>query len=270
VAATSFAIDNQRPRLSRARIILPTEHGSWSFLFEPLIVGFAVAFSAAAPWVLLASVSLFFTRQPLKVFLQARSHPPTSNAALRPLALFLALGLGGVSGMAYFGGAEIFYPAVIAVPLALLQAYLDLSRKGRSLWAEMTGAVAISATAAMIGIAGGLGWRISLAMWFILAVRFIPSILYVRNRLQLEKGKTHEPVGPVAAHFAALAVVIVLWYLGVASILTGAVFAFLLFRSAVGLSPYRTKMKAMKIGIWEVVYGAVTVLSMIVGYYAGL
>ena len=52
--------------------------------------------------------------------------------------------------------------------------------------------------------------------------------------------------------------------------LVGAVFAFLLFRSAVGLSPFRTKMKAMKIGIWEVVYGAVTVLSMIVGYYAGL
>jgi hypothetical protein len=47
-------------------------------------------------------------------------------------------------------------------------------------------------------------------------------------------------------------------------------FAFLMLRSIHGLSPYRIKMKAMKIGIWEVVYGTLTVATIIAGYRIGL
>jgi hypothetical protein len=44
-------------------------------------------------------------------------------------------------------------------------------------------------------------------------------------------------------------------------------FAVLLGRAVVGLSPYRRKVKAMRIGVWEVVYGTLTALSVVVGYY---
>jgi hypothetical protein len=41
----------------------------------------------------------------------------------------------------------------------------------------------------------------------------------------------------------------------------------LLFRTVLGLSPYRTKMKAMQIGVWEVIYGLLTALSVVIGNY---
>ena len=47
-------------------------------------------------------------------------------------------------------------------------------------------------------------------------------------------------------------------------------FLVLLIRSIYGLSPFRKRAKAMEIGIGEVIYGALTVTSLIVGHYAGI
>ena len=149
------------------------------------------------------------------------------------------------------------------------QFYLDLFRQGRSVWAELAGSAAISSSAAMLALAGGHGWTFAIALWAIFIARFVPSILYVRSRLLLEKGKAFDRTGPVLAHAAALIAVAVLAWAGLASILTTGMFAFLLGRSIVGLSDNRVKMKAMKIGIWEVIYGALTLASIIIGYYAG-
>ncbi len=44
-------------------------------------------------------------------------------------------------------------------------------------------------------------------------------------------------------------------------------FVVLLTRAVWGLSRFRRRVKAMKIGIWEVVYGTLTVLSIIAGHY---
>jgi hypothetical protein len=44
-------------------------------------------------------------------------------------------------------------------------------------------------------------------------------------------------------------------------------FAVLLGRAVIGLSPYRSKIKAMRIGVWEVIYGTLTALSVVIGYY---
>jgi len=51
--------------------------------------------------------------------------------------------------------------------------------------------------------------------------------------------------------------------------LTVFMFAILAARAIWGLSPYRKKAKAMRIGVWEVVYGALTVLAAILGYLLG-
>ena len=72
------------------------------------------------------------------------------------------------------------------------------------------------------------------------------------------------------SHSAGVLIVGFLALNSLASWLTAAMFAVLLVRAVLGLSKYRIKMKAMKIGIWEVVYGALTVVSIIAGHYFGI
>ena len=259
-----------RPQIPTSRIILPTEHGSWSFLFEPIVVGSALAFSATAPWIALIMIGAFFARQPLKTAYIARKNPVVSGTATKFVILFGALALTGLIGAVLSADAWwVFYPFAVAAPLALQQTALDLSKKSRDLLAELTGAVAISSSVAAIALAGGLGWPAAVALWAVFVGRFIPSILYVRNRLLLEKGKPYERVQPIASHFISLLMIIGLAMIGFASWLTVGMFAFLAARCIHGLSPYRVKMKAMKIGVWEVIYGTLTVVSIIAGYYIG-
>jgi hypothetical protein len=75
---------------------------------------------------------------------------------------------------------------------------------------------------------------------------------------------------PISAHLVALVVILLLAFYGQSPFLPILMFGILLVRSIVGLSSYRKKVKAMKIGIGEVIYGSLTVLSLIVGYYAGI
>lgn len=259
-----------RPQVSLARIVLPTEHGSWSFLLEPIIVGSSIAFSATVPWIVLMFTAAFFARQPLKVYWLSRNNQQLTDTSFRYLLMFLVVATAGLLGTVWTAGAWAFYPLAAAAPLAAQQIYFDLFRKGRSLAAELSGAVAISSSAASLLLAGGLDWATATALWLIFVCRFVPSILYVRNRLSLEKGKTFNRLQPIVAHVLGLIVVVLLASVGSASLLTVGVFAFLLLRSIHGLSSYRVKMKAMKIGVWEVVYGVLTIISIIAGYYAGI
>ena len=259
-----------RPQIPTSRIILPTEHGSWSFLFEPIVVGCALAFSAAAPWIALIMIGAFFARQPLKTAYVARKNPVVSGTATKFVIVFGALALAGAIGAALTAdGWWVFYPFAVAAPLAAQQAALDLSKKSRDILAELTGAVAISSSVAAIALAGGLGWPAAVALWAVFVGRFIPSILYVRNRLQLEKGKRFDRAQPIASHLISLLMIVGLAMIGFASWLTVGMFLFLAARCVHGLSSYRVKMKAMKIGVWEVIYGTLTVVSIIVGYYIG-
>jgi hypothetical protein len=259
----------QRPRIKTSRLVLPAEHGSWSFLFEPLIAGLAIAFSPAAPWIALAAVAAFFARQPLRATLISKGNHAVTVPARKLFAVFAAAAAIGLLGAYYTAGPQILIPFFLALPLAASQFFLDLSRKGRSLWAEILGAVAISSTISIFLIADGKPFVFAASFWLIFAGRFVPSLLYVRNRLFLEKGKEYSFAVPAAAHAAGLVVLAALAFADVASILTVLMFGFLLCRSVLGLSKYRRNVKAMKIGVMEVLYGALTLASMIIGYYAG-
>jgi hypothetical protein len=269
IAADTIAAP-ARPGVRLSRLILPTEHGSWSFLFEPLVVGSAIAYSTAAPWIALTAIAGFFARQPLKLFFTARNNASLSATALRLGLLFVLLAAGSLAMAVWLAAPTILIPAVIAAPLTALQFVRDIKRPGRSVAAETAGAIAISSTSAMLALAGGLSFASAAILWIVFICRFIPSILYVRNRLLMEKGKPAQTLLPVAVHIIALAVLIGLAAAGHASYLTAGMFGVLAARAAHGLSERRFRMKAMKIGIWEVIYGSLTVTAMIAGHYAGI
>jgi hypothetical protein len=88
--------------------------------------------------------------------------------------------------------------------------------------------------------------------------------------MRLEKGKDHAMFMPVIAHILALAGVGGLAFCSLLPLLNVPMFVLLICRAVFGLSEYRTRMKAMTIGVWEVVYGVLTALSLIIGYHIGI
>lgn len=254
------------------RLILPTEHGSWGFLLEPLVAGLAVAYSTAGAWIALMVIGAFLTRQPLKFFLlglAGNGFREQTAAAFKYTVIFGIIFTAGLIGALATAPQWSLFPFLVIAPLASYQIFCDLSRKSRDLLPELTGAVAISSSVAAIALAGGISFPLSMALWATFIGRLIPSIMYVRNRLKLEKGKTYSILAPVSAHLVALGAVGLLAANGIASYLTVGMFGVLLIRSAVGLSQYRQRIKAMRIGVWEVIYGAITVATVITGYYLG-
>ncbi len=255
------------------QIALPTEHGGWGFLFEPIVAAIAIAFSPAAIWISLMALGAFLARQPLKIFIADRIGtriPGRGNAALLFLSLFGSVFAAGLIGAAFTGGSLPLVPFLFVLPLVPFQIYADVSRKSRQLLPELGGAVSVSATAAAIALAGGWGWPAATALWAVFICRLVPSIIYVRQRLLLEKGKAFSRGLPVALHIAAFIVTLVLGYYRLIPFLVLLAMAILLYRAAEGLSPRRKKLKAMKIGVRELIYGSLTVALIITGHFTGL
>jgi hypothetical protein len=259
--------------ISLRRIALPTEHGSWGFLGEPLIAGLAIAFSPAAPWIAVMTIGAFLLRQPLRVLVAnrlGRRDAGVTSAAFGFALFYLITFATGLAGTLTVAGMRPLIPFSFVVPLIAVQIYFDTFRRSRALVPEIAGAITISASVAAIAIAGGFTSPFVVALWLVFIARSVPSILYVRERLRLAKGKAHSLLAPRAAHTAALLLVSILALFGFVPLIAPVAMMILLFRATTGLSPGRKKMRAMQIGVREVIYGTATVLILVTGYYSGL
>ena len=263
----------KRPAVRLKSIALPVEHGSWGFLFEPLVAGLAIAFSVGAMWIAIMTIGAFLVRQPLKVLILDRLGMKLAERARAALAFLAAYGtvfVAGLIGTVASVGWRPLLPFAFVLPFAVYQIYCDASRQSRQLVAELIGAISISASIAAIALSDGRSWAVAVSLWLIFVLRLVPSILYVRNRLLLEKGKDYSRIVPTVAHLAALTIVTALSYFRLAPVLTVLAMLVLLWRAAAGLAPGRRKLRAMQIGVLEIVYGIVTVLSVIIGYHTGV
>lgn len=263
----------KRPSVSLKRVALPTEHGSWGILFEPILASLAVAFSGAGLFIALIVVGAFLLRQPLKILVSdlfAGRDLPQTRAAAKFTALFASFVVISAAGALALADPFDLLPLTFLVPIGIFQLYSDVSRKSRGLAPEVAGSAAISASAPAIALAAGWALPESLALWALFVSRSVPSVIYVRQRLRLEKGKPYQKSAPGALHLAAVAIVAALASFGLVPLLPVVVFVFLLARNVLGLSDSRKRMKAMQIGIRETVYGGVLVLSVILGHYLGV
>jgi len=268
----SQTVKKAAPKVRIGQIAMPTEHGGWGLLFEPIVAGLAIAFSVGGLWIAVMTIGAFLTRQPLKMLVIDRLGMRVNERAR--MALLFVGGFGAIFSLGLAGtflavGYRPLLPFAFVLPLALIQIYYDFSRQSRHLLPELGGAVAISGSIAAIALAGGFSWAAAFGLWGIFVARLIPSILYVRERLLLEKGKNFTRLVPIVSHVAAFLIVALLAYSGVSPILPVFAMLLLLYRAVEGLSAGRTKMKAMKIGVWEVIYGTITVLAVVIGYYTG-
>lgn len=254
------------PRLRT--IALPAEHGSWGLTLEPIVLGLLVAPSWGGLGLAMGAFGLFLLRWPLKV--AQTSHKQKRYArmwmALRFVGIYALLAISGLLLGVGQAGWRPLLPVLPALPFGLIFFLYDTQNRSRSWQAELAGPVAFAATATSIALAGGWAAAPALALWVVLVARAVPSVLYVRARLRLDRGKPQHPALVLSTHLAALAVIGGLVWLELLPLLTLGVFGLLLARAIGGLSRYRRPVPVKVIGLTELGWGLLTVLVVALGY----
>lgn len=241
-------------RASPWRELLPKEHGSWAFAFEPLALGLLVAPTPAGAALALALAAAFFCRRPLRFALEQA--PAVRNPAARPavaacgaaaaLALAGAIATGGAGFLAWL------LPSALAGALFLR---FDLQKAGREGVAELAGVAAFAfVPAALLAIAGRSPAEAFAAAGLMLG-RALPTVLCIRASLRAAKGGSLHPVPAVAAAVVALAAGVELARTGLVSLAAVGPLALLTLRTIVLLVHPRPAWQARTLGMIEAALG---------------
>ena len=257
-------------RVNVRSVALPVEHGGWSFLAEPLVLGLLVAPSAAGFAIAVATSAGFLVRHPGRMFWKNRQRldvSPRYGLAGKFAAGYSLLAVAGLAAAWALGGIRPLVPFIVAGPFYLLFAAYDVRHEARLLLPELLAPTAVAVCAPAIALAGGWTWQAALVLWVLLALRSIPTVLYVRARLRLEREKPYDAAASNTAHGAALLAGGGLAGAGLAPWLTAVGLGVLLARAVVGLSRYHRPAAPKVIGFSEIAYGTLFVLLTAAGYW---
>jgi hypothetical protein len=205
------AVAHSAPNVRLKSIALPAEHGSWGFLLEPMILGLLVRPSWAGLALCVGVFGAFLAHQPLKIALKDRQRGkryPRTAYAERFAALYIVIAFAGLGIAALLADHAFWLPLLLAVPLAGVQLVYELRSEGRALLPELLGASALGASASAVVLASGLDLLPALLLWVLVALRVVPSILYVRARLRRARGQEGSLRAAIEAHVAALLLVV--------------------------------------------------------------
>ena len=150
-------------------------------------------------------------------------------------------------------------PLAAAAGLLAVKAWLDLQGEARSAAAELVGTAAVGGVASAVALAGGGEGALAWLLWPVVLARAVPSVLYVRARLRLEKA---EGVSVWAVLVPSLAAAVWGVWLGVGPAIIGFL---LLGRAAWGLSDRRRRLAPMWIGIQEIGWGLAWIVAFVFG-----
>ena len=262
--------DTARGRARVRTVALPTEHGGWSITLEPLALGLLIAPSTAGFLLALATLCAFLARQPFKIAVADRRRGrrfPRTPVAEKFFLLYGGIALASaLAAAATADGGAFLLPLLLAAPLASVQLVYDAAGRSRALAPELAGSTGLAAVAAAIALAGGWPLPAALVLWLLLTLRAAPTILYVRARLCLLHGETARKAPALLSHVAALGLACLLALKGDAPLLAALALVVLLLRAAVGLSSPAGEGNAKRVGVGEIVYGAIYVLAVAAGY----
>jgi hypothetical protein len=253
-------------------IALPIEHGGWSLLLEPVVLGLLLAPSTGGVLFALAALGAFLSRHPLKLVIAdwvRKRRSPRTAMAVRFASLYIVLTVFFLLAAVTQATGQFWVPLLIAAPIFFVQLYLDSKGQSRALVAEVAGSFATGAFASVIAISGGWTIRVAFALWIISAARSVPTIFYLRARLRLLHSKPASPAIAYASHLLALVVVLVMALIGISPWLSVVAMAILMMRAVLGFRPSKQPVTAKMLGVRELIFGAVTVLMVVIGYRAG-
>jgi hypothetical protein len=172
-------------------IALPTDHGSWVFLFSPMLIGLFAAknWSVATLYLTIAALAAFLIRQPVTILIKATSRRRSKRdlpPALFWIGIYSFIGAVSILGLILLGFGYVLYLALPGLPVFAWHLYL-VSRRAERRQAGVeivgSGVLALSATAAYwvgMGYTDPIGWWLFFLTWFQSAA----SIVYAYLRLQ--------------------------------------------------------------------------------------
>ena len=260
----------QANRTRWKNVVVPNEHGGWSFVGEPIVLGLLLAPTWGGLALAVAAVVSFLLRHPLRIRLKdGRVGRDTVRARLaeRVVAVHAVVLLGAMLvAVSLAPSRTVLVPLLVAAPLIVVQLSYDAQGRSRDAVAEIAGVLAMgSLTSSMVMFDG---WTLSLAAgpWLALAVKGVATVLYVRARLRTQRGEPASRGLAVGAHLIAVAILTVAVVLVLVPWTAAMMMVLLTLRAVVGLSPSAARVTAKAVGTWEAVYGLAFVLALVVGY----
>lgn len=252
---------------------LPAEHGSWSLVTEPILLGLLAAPSWGGAALAVAAFALFLCNRPFKIYLADRRRGRTftrTKLARRYGLAYAVIALIFAAVALALAGPRPFAPFLLAAPLLLIFVMYD-QRPGRFWQAELTAPVAFAAIVSAMALADGWNWPAALGLWGFMVARAVPAVLFIRARLRLDKGKAAGPgesfMAVLIAHALAVAGVAGLVWLGWLPWSAGVAAAVLLARAVWGLSPWRWRISVIGLGFLETGFGILSVLLVALGVW---
>lgn len=241
------------------KLIQPKEHGSWSLALEPLALGLLAAPSAAGGVLAITGFSAFFLRRPLKLAIIGK----TDSRRTLAIICLAVLGMVAFAGLALavrFEGFTRLWALIPAALFGMVFVWFDLQNGAREGYAELAGVVAFGILPAAFGALAHWSTVESIALAMVMLSRSVPTILFVRTYMRRRKGRPATPVPTLIAAGLACSLTGCLVLLHVAP-WPAAVFVFILAARSLWLLSTRRRFSAKSIGIAELAFGVVMVLT---------
>lgn len=177
----------------RRQIYLPQDHGSWVFIFSPLLIGLFAGgqFRIASLYLVFAAIAAFLIRQPITIAVKAwtgrrtRSDLPVARFWISAYGMFLLLAL---TGLVLTGFGYILILAVPGLPVFAWHLWLVSRRAERrqvNVEVIATGVLALAAPAAYwvgIGHYDPTGWWLWILVWLQSAASIVHAYLRLEQR----------------------------------------------------------------------------------------
>jgi hypothetical protein len=250
-------------------VALPVEHGGWSLLLEPIVLGLILAPTVPGLFLSFAATGAFLARHPFKLAVRdwrRKLHSPRIVMAERFAILYACIAILGLALAIKTGGAAFLLPLLLATPCVIVQLFYDSRGRSRALIPELAGSISTGAVATAIAISGGWPRPAAFGLWVILAARSVPTILYVRARLRQLHGKQASRSAVIFVHVLAVLVLIALAAVQLAAYSAVIAMLILLMRAIIGFSNSDRQITAKRLGLREVALGAMTIFLVAFGY----
>lgn len=185
------SVQKPRPQILLRHVAVPNEHGSWVFLFSPLLIGlFAGGTFQAGSFLLVgAALAAFMLRQPITILVKiiSKRRPRTELPATTFwITVYGLIGLGFLTGLKAMGFEQLLFLAAPALPVFAWHLWLVSRRSERRqpiveiAGSGVLGLVAPAAYWVGVGHYDPTGWLLWGLTWLQAAV----SIYYAYLRLE--------------------------------------------------------------------------------------
>ena len=184
-------------KIFRKQIFLPQDHGSWVFIFSPLLIGLFAGgrFTLASFSLVVAAIAAFLIRQPITIAVKAYSGRRSKDdlpAAQFWVVVYGVIALVALIGLTLQGFTYILYLAIPGIPVFAWHLWLVSRREERrqaGVEIVAIGVLSLAAPAAYWVGAGEydpIGWWLWLLVW----MQSAASIVYAYLRLEQREWKS--------------------------------------------------------------------------------